>query len=98
MKCRRANDITLVTQEIDDAEITSFANSAAFVHKRAQRFRYSGPGVEKVHIDAARTIMPGSHGLCDPTIFPSPPHAPTVHGTDAIGPFLTQQLRKGFVA
>ena len=98
MKRRRADDITLVTQKIDDAEITGFANSAAFVHDRAQRFRYSGPGVEKVHIDAARTIMAGSHGLSDSTIFPRPPDAPIVHGADAIGPFLTQQLREGLVA
>ena len=98
MKRRRANDITFVAQEIDDAEIPSFANSAAFVHYRAQRFRYGGPGVEKVHINAARTIMARGHGLCDPTILPRPPHTPGIHRTNALGPFLTQQLSKRLVA
>ena len=90
MKRRGAHNITIVAQKIDDAEITCLANSADFVHSGTQRFRYSGPGVEKVHIDAARTIMAGSHSLCDAIIFPRPAHAPIVHGADALGPFLTQ--------
>jgi len=90
MNRRGANYVTFVTQKIDDTEIPGFANSAAFVHRRTQRFRHSRPGVKKVHINAARTIMARSHGLCDSTIFPRPPHTPTVHGTDALGSLLTQ--------
>ena len=90
MKRGSAHNITIVAQKIDDAEITCLANSVDFVHCGTQRFRYSGPGVEKVHIDAARTIVAGSHDLCDSTIFPRPPHTPTVHGTDALGSLLTQ--------
>jgi hypothetical protein len=98
MKRRGAHNITIAAQKIDDAEITCLANSADFIHCGTQRFRYSRPGVEKVHIDAARTIMAGSHDLCDATIFPRPAHAPIVHNADALGPFLTQQLCKGLVA
>src|SRR5262249_9290003 len=98
MKRRSAHNITVVAQKIDDAEITCLANSSDFVHRGTQRFRYSRPGVEKVHIDAARTIMARSRDLCYATIFPRPAHAPSVHGADALGPFLTQQLCKGLVA
>src|SRR5262245_42168507 len=92
------HNITVVAQKIDNAEITGLANSSNFVHCSTQRFRYSGPGVEKVHIDAARTIMARSRDLCDATIFPRPARAPIVHGADTLGPFLTQQLCKGLVA
>src|SRR5262245_9259125 len=98
MKRRGAHDITIAAQKIDDAEITRLANSADFVHCGTQRLRYSGPGVEKVHIDATRTIMAWSRDLCDATIFPRPAHAPIIHNADALGPFLTQQLCKGLVA
>ena len=97
MKRGSAHNITIVAQKIDDAEITCLANSVDFVHCGTQRFRYSGPGIEKVYIDAARTIMAGGHGLCNATIFPRPAHAPIVHGADALGPFLTHQLCKGLV-
>jgi len=89
MKRRGAYNFTIVAQEIDNAEITCLANAPDFVHCGTQRFRYSRPGVEKVHINAARTIMARSRDLCDATIFPSPPHAPIVHGADTLGPFLT---------
>ena len=56
------------------------------------------PGVEKVDINAARTIVAGGHRLCDAPIFTSPAHAPIVHGADALGSFLAQQLRKRLVA
>jgi hypothetical protein len=98
MKSRRAYHITFVMQKIDNAEITGFANSTAFVHNRTQRFRHSWPGVEKVYINTPRTIMAGSHGLYDSAVFPRPPDAPVIHGANALGPILTQQLRKWFVA
>ncbi len=85
-------------KKIDDAEIAGLADPSAFVHHGAQRLRYRGPGVEKIDIDAARTIMTGSHRLGDLSVFACPAHAPIVHGADALGPFLAQQLRKGFVA
>jgi hypothetical protein len=98
MKSRRAYHITFVMQKIDNAEITGFANSTSFVHNRTQRFRHSWPGVEKVYINTPRTIMAGSHGLYDSAVFPRPPDAPVIHGANALGPILTQQLRKWFVA
>src|SRR6476469_6617732 len=98
MKRCRADHITFVMQKIDDAEISGFANSTAFVHDRAQRFRHSWPGIEKVHISAPRTIVAGRHGLYDSAVFPRPPDAPVIHGADALGSILTQQLCKWFVA
>ena len=98
MERRGTDDVTFVAQKIDDAEIARLADSAAFVHDRTQRLRHRGPGVEKVDIDAARTIVTGGHRLCDAPIFTRPAHAPIVHGADALGPFLAQQLRKRLVA
>src|SRR5215475_8277218 len=98
MKRRRSNDITVVAQKIDDAEIAGFANSATLVHHRAQRFRYSWPGIEKVDIHTARTIVAGRHCLRNPAIFPRPSHAPGVHGANAFGSVLTQQLSERLVA
>ena len=85
----RAHHITFVMQKIDNAEIAGFADSTAFVHNRAQRFRHSWPGIEKVYINTARTIVAGSHGLRDSALFPRPPDAPIIHGANALGPVLT---------
>ena len=98
MERRGTDDVIFVSQKIDDAEIARLADSTAFVHDRTQRLRHRRPGVEKVNVNAARTIMAGSHRLCDASIFTRPAHAPIVHGADARGPFLTQQLRKRLVA
>jgi hypothetical protein len=90
MKRCGADYVTFVMQKIDDAKITGFANSVAFVHNRTQRLRYRWTGVKKVYVNAAWTIMARSHGLRDAAIFARPTYTPTVHGADAIGPFLTQ--------
>src|SRR4029078_4337444 len=94
MERRGADNITFVMQKIDDAEIARLADSTAFVHDGTQRLRHRGCGVEKTTVKPSRTIMAGSHRLCDVPIFTRPAHAPIVHGADAVGAFLAQQLRK----
>src|SRR5215470_3492593 len=98
MKRCCADHFPFVMQKIDNAEITGLTNSTAFVHNRTQRFRHGWPGVEKVYVNTPRTIMAGSHGLYDSAVFSRPPDAPLIHGANALGPILTQQLRKWFVA
>src|SRR4029079_10493801 len=98
MERRGADNITFVMQKIDDAEIARLADSTAFVHDGTQRLRHRGSGVEKINVNTSRTIMAGSHRLCNVPIFTRPAHAPIVHGADAVGAFLAQQLRKRLVA
>src|SRR5665213_3463489 len=80
MQRHRADNIAVVAQKIDDAEIARLANAEGLVHHRPQGFRNRRPGVEKVHINAAWTIVARCHRLGDAPRFAGPTDAPIVHG------------------
>jgi hypothetical protein len=85
-------------QQIDNAEIARLADTAGLIHHGPQHLRHSRAGIEKIHIDGARTVVAGRHGLRNASIFAGPADAPFVHGADAVRPVLAQQLRQQLIA
>ena len=93
-----AGDLAVDADEVDDDEIAGLADAGGPVDHGAQRLRYRGPGVEEVHIDAARAVVAGRARLGDVAVLARPADAPGIHLADAVGPFLAQQAGEALVA
>ena len=65
--------------QVDDAEVARLADAGGLVDHRAQRLRHRRAGVEEIHIDAARPVMPGRHRLGDVAVPARPADAPLLH-------------------
>jgi hypothetical protein len=89
-----ADDPGFVTDQIDDAEVAGLADSRAAVDGAAQGLRDRRAGVEKIHVDAARAVVPGRRRLRDAAVAARPADAEAVHLLDAGGRVLAQKLRQ----
>ena len=93
-----AGHFAIDLQQIDHAEIALAGDAFGLVHDGAERLRHRGPGVEEIHIDAARPVMARRERRGDLAVLPGPADAPGIHLLDAFGALLAEQPRQRLVA
>ena len=79
-------------------QVAGLADALGAGNDGAQRLRHRRSGVEEIHIDAARPVVPRRERLRDAAVLARPADAPVVHLADAVGTLLAQEPREALVA